>query len=83
MTSRENDLYIARELKMCRTVIYIYIRSVLRMQSRDTDRNIKKVEFRFLSDERPMLETLDYSIPFGSTPTLLYFDLYHNSLVTY
>ena len=29
-----------------------------------------------LSDEGQMLETLDYTIRIGSTPTLLYFDLY-------
>ena len=31
----------------------------------------------FLSDEGPMLETLDYTIRIGSTPTILYFDLYY------
>ena len=30
----------------------------------------------FLSDEGPMLETLDYTIRIGSIPTFLYFDLY-------
>ena len=30
----------------------------------------------FLSDEGPTLETLDYTIRIGSTPTFLYFDLY-------
>ena len=30
----------------------------------------------FLSDEGPMLETLDYTIRIGSTPTFSYFDLY-------
>ena len=30
----------------------------------------------FLSDEGPMLETLDYAIRIGSTPTILYFDFY-------
>ena len=29
-----------------------------------------------LSDEGPMLETLDHTIRIGSTPTFLYFDLY-------
>ena len=29
----------------------------------------------FLSHEGPMLETLDYTIRIGSTPTFLYFDL--------
>ena len=29
-----------------------------------------------LSDEGPTLETLDYIICIGSTPTILYFDLY-------
>ena len=32
--------------------------------------------FGFLSDEGPMLETLDHTIRIGSTPTFLYFDLY-------
>ena len=32
--------------------------------------------FLFLSDEVPMLETLDHTIRIGSTPTFLYFDLY-------
>ena len=31
--------------------------------------------FLFLSDEGPMLETLDYTIRIGSTPTFLYFGL--------
>ena len=30
-----------------------------------------------LSDEGPMLETLDYSIRIGSAPTFLYFDIYY------
>ena len=30
----------------------------------------------FLSDEGPMLETLDYTIRIGSTQTILYFDLH-------
>ena len=30
----------------------------------------------FLSDEGPTLETLDHTIRIGSTPTILYFDLY-------
>ena len=33
----------------------------------------------FLSDEGPMLETLDRTIRIGSTPTVLYFDLYLHS----
>ena len=32
--------------------------------------------FLFLFDEGPMLETLDYTIRIGSTPTFLYFDLH-------
>ena len=32
--------------------------------------------FPFLSDEGPMLKTLDNTIRIGSTPTNLYFDLY-------
>ena len=34
------------------------------------------IYFLFLFDEGPMLETLDYTIRIGSTPTFLYFDLY-------
>ena len=34
------------------------------------------IYFLFLSDEGPMLETLDHIIRIGSTPTFLYFDLY-------
>ena len=34
------------------------------------------IYFLFLSDEGPMLETLDYTIRIGSTPTFLYFDSY-------
>ena len=30
----------------------------------------------FLSDEGPMLETLDYTIRIGGIPTFLYFDMY-------
>ena len=32
------------------------------------------IYFLFLSDEGPMLETLDYTIHIGSTPTFLYFE---------
>ena len=74
--------------------------SVLRRQSRDTNRNMKVcycfshlhdwlifchvvisykftrffIYFLFLSVEGPMLETLDYTIRIGSTPTFLYFE---------
>ena len=34
--------------------------------------------FLFLSDEGPMLETLDHTIRIGSTPTFLYFELYNS-----
>ena len=34
------------------------------------------IYFLFLSDEGPMLETLDYTIRIGSTPTFLNYDLY-------
>ena len=33
----------------------------------------------FLSDEGLTLETLDFTIRIGSTPTFLYFDLYLNT----
>ena len=36
----------------------------------------------FLSDKEPTLETLDFTIRIGSTPTFLYFDnLNHSSVV--
>ena len=38
--------------------------------------NILSSSVCFLSDEGPMLETLDHTIRIGSTPTFLYFDLY-------
>ena len=34
------------------------------------------IYFLFLSDEGPMLETIEYTIRIGSTPIFLYFDLY-------
>ena len=40
------------------------------------------IYFLFLSDEGSMLETLDYTIRVGSTPTFLYFDLYLYSAYT-
>ena len=33
------------------------------------------MRFLFLSDEGPVLKTLDYTIRIASTPTILYFDL--------
>ena len=38
--------------------------------------SVQFIYFLFLYDEGPMLETLDYTIRIGSTPTFLYFDLY-------
>ena len=43
---------------------------------------VGKIEILFLSDEGPTLETLDYTIRIGSTPTFLYFDLYLYSAYT-
>ena len=40
------------------------------------------IYFLFLSDEGPMLETLDYTIRIGSIPTFLYFDFYISTLPT-
>ena len=37
---------------------------------------LKSNSIFFLSDEGPMLETLDYTIRIGSIPTFLYFDFY-------
>ena len=37
------------------------------------------IYFLFLSDEGPMLETLDYTIRIGSTPTILFFDFCFNN----
>ena len=39
-----------------------------------TNRNRKRLVY--CPDEGPTLETLDYTIRIGSTPTFLYFDLY-------
>ena len=38
--------------------------------------------YYLLSDEGPTLETLDYTIRIGSTPTFSYFDLYLNTAYT-
>ena len=38
------------------------------------------IYFLFLSDEGPMLETLDYTIRIGSIPTFLYFYMIKNNL---
>ena len=38
--------------------------------------NISSVGVLFLSDEGPKLETLDFTIRIGSTPTVSYFNLY-------
>ena len=61
-----------------------YRRSVLCRQSRDTNRNIlsEKTSFLFLSDEEPMVETLDYTIRIGSTPTFLYKVWYRRHVTT-
>ena len=37
---------------------------------------LRQREGPMLSNEGPMLETLDYTIRIGSTPTILYFDFY-------
>ena len=37
----------------------------------------------FLSDEGPTLETLDFTVRIGSTPTFLYFDLYQRKIYIY
>ena len=39
-------------------------------------------EKHFLSDEGHTLETLDFTLHIGSTPTFLYFDLYLNIAYT-
>ena len=51
---------------------------MLRRQSRDTDRNIKRLVYcQYGPYEGSTLETLDYTIRIGSTPTFLYFDFNH------
>ena len=40
------------------------------------DTSVNNCLYMFLSDKGPMLETLDYTIRIGSTPTFLYFDLF-------
>ena len=49
----------------CTIYIYIYVVGC-----------VGRVRQCFLFDEGSMLETLDYTIRIGSTPTSLYFDLY-------
>ena len=44
------------------------------------ERKIVRIQqAEFLSDERPTLKTLDFTIRIGSTPTFLYFNLYLNT----
>ena len=42
--------------------------------------SISSYDHVYPSDEGPMLETLDFTIRIGSTPTFLYFDLYLHSV---
>ena len=56
-------------------VIYISNKS----QYLKNENDMEKLHLLFLSDEGPMLETLDHTIRIGSTPTFLYFDLYLHS----
>ena len=43
----------------------------------DIESEVERFQRRpFFPDEGPMLETLDFTIRIGSTPTFLYFDLY-------
>ena len=43
---------------------------------------LRQRENVFVSDEGPMLETLNFTIRIGSTPTFLYFGLYISTLPT-
>ena len=47
-----------------------------RVNFKGTNSHVFFIYSLFLSDEGPMLETLDYTIRIDSTPTFLYFDLY-------
>ena len=46
------------------------------MPIRIVNSNVSSFGLRFLSDEGPTLETLEFTIRIGSTPTFSYFDLY-------
>ena len=58
-----------------RTVSYLSSLVIVRTLMACNDMRSNGMRFLFLSDEGPVLETLDHTIRIGSTPTILYFDL--------
>ena len=53
-----------------------YRRHYMKYIAKFKENSSRKELLMFLSNEGPTLETLDYIIRIGSTPTFLYFDLY-------
>ena len=80
-----------RKVKQCKERKGAYIRKKSKYKKvgvlpiRIVKSNISSVgpsseRIMFLSDEGPTLQTLDFTFHIGSTPTLLYFDLYLEGL---
>ena len=73
---------VSRKTNICfLNTLYLFILSLFYWSIKiltSTGQNLP-VPILFLSDEGPTLETVDYSIRIGSTPTFLYFDLYLHS----
>ena len=63
-----------RDLKQARTATAVRKQLNFTVKKQTTHNQLYLL--LFFSDEGPMLETLDYTIRIGSTPTFLYFDLY-------
>ena len=68
-----STLKIANDLPCCSHLIGLFSVTRLSLLYKFTR---FLIYFLILTDEGPMLETLDYTIHIGSTPTFLYFDLY-------
>ena len=62
--------------RACTVILFWYIGNLFHESSLSYKFTRFFIYFLFLSDEGPMLETLDHTIRIGSTPTFLYFDLY-------
>ena len=72
-------LYLQSEIP-CPIYLWLFLAySMAILKSRFVSVQVKASHIRqskFLSDKRPMLETLDYTIRIGYTIFFLYFDLY-------
>ena len=64
----------------CTTKRCSFTAEIIRKRRDSNDKNqLALTNFFFPSDEGSTLETLDFTIRIGSTPTFLYFDLYLNT----